>query len=306
MNEDEEDEIRDIINTWLDANMEIFGEILEEWEENEYVQPYSYSKTQFKCNDCAKCCNFNLSNHWVWIYPYDMVKWLQKLDDEEYSPLFLSAIFPVEDLDGISGYGLPSQKEISIRYEEMIRENKKFPIVQKTLQAILRNLKRLNPDFDPTSNYCIYYTPNPKYNSGHCLIYKNRPIQCQAYPFDYPQFTKFVIPGYKEEIQDEELPLCPSSTYIGGDPKDKVKISEDSIENVIIEKANYKTSVVIEDWSKKSEEWKKIKDLDLCDLFLQYFHKDILALERKTKYIKDKNQKSAKYMAGKRPARKKR
>lgn len=305
MDEEIEEEIREEINFWLDANMEVFGEILEEWENNNYVQPYPNAKAHFKCNDCAKCCNFNLSDHWVWVYPYDMVKWMQKLEEEDYIPLFLSALFPVEDLDGISGYGLPSQKEISLRYEELIRENKKFPIIQKTLKAVLQALNQLNPDFDPNSDYCIYYTPNPKENSGHCLIYEHRPIQCRAYPHDYPQFTKFNIPGFNEENQDEELPLCPEATYSGGAAKDGVAVSDDELENVIVEKANYKTSAVIFEWSQKSDDWKKIKDIDLCDLFLQYFHKDILALVRKSKKIEDNKKKSTKYIAGKRPNRKK-
>lgn len=312
MDDSDESEISEMINSWLDANMEVFGEILEEWEENNYVQPFLDSKVNFQCNDCGKCCNFH--DHWVWVYPYDMVRWLQKIDEEEKIPLFLSALFPVEDLDGISGYGLPSQREISERYDEMIRQNKKNPLVQKTLRAILSYLRKINPQFNPKSEFCIYYSPNLSGKSGHCLIYPYRPIQCRSYPYDYPQFTKFVIPGLEEKENTQDSPMCPEETYIGGSSINGVQISEEQLENVIIEKANYKTSAVIYDWSQESEEWNQIKETDLCDLLLQYFHKDILVLSREKRFFQDdsqeKNQKkkdaNKTYIAGKRPIRKKR
>ncbi len=303
MDETFEDELTETFNNWLDANMEIFGAILQEWEDGDYAKAVPGAQAEFRCNDCGKCCDFE--KHAVWVYSYDMVKWLQELPDEPNIPLFFSALFPVEDLDDITGYGLPSQNEISTRYQEMMKKHHKDQTIVKTLRSILTNLKRINPSFDSSSNKCIYYNSSPQGNSGHCTIYAHRPIQCRAYPNDYPQFSRIVIPGESEVENMEELPMCPSETYTGGDPSKGVKITEDQLEDVTIEKANYRTSAVLQDWSKESDDWKEIKDLDLCDLLLQLFHRELIYLDRESRKISYDGKSTKKYVAAKRPPRKK-
>lgn len=302
MDESLEDELTEFFNAWLDSNMEVFGEILQEWEDNEYVKEYPDVDTKFRCNDCGKCCKF--SDHSVWVYPYDMVKWLQKIDELKWVPLFLSALFPVEDLDDITGYGLPSQKEITSNYRIMMKENKKDPTIPRTLNAILQNLKQINPSFDENSDYCIYYNHHPSQNSGHCTIYEDRPIQCRVYPNDFPQFSKIEIPGITAKEDLNELPMCPQETYTG-DPRLGVKITEDELEDIVIEKANYKTTSVIHDWSLEAPDWKEITDADICDILLQLFHNDIIYLSREKREVAGKDDKPKTFVAGKRPQKKK-
>ncbi|MHA1612205.1 MAG: YkgJ family cysteine cluster protein [Promethearchaeota archaeon] len=303
MDETLEEELTEAFNNWLDANMEIFGMILEEWEDGNYVKPVPGAQVEFRCNDCGKCCNFE--DHAIWVYPFDMVKWLQELTEERNIPLFFSALFPVADLDDITGYGLPSQEEISTRYQEMIKKNRKDPMIVKTLTGILKNLKRINPSFDPSSQYCIYYNSHPQGNTGHCLIYNHRPIQCRAYPHDYPQFSQIVIPGITETENPYDLPMCPPETFSGGLPSKGVKINEDQLEDVTIEKANYKTSAVLQDWSEESADWKEIKDMDLSDLLLQLFYREIQYLDRDSRKITSEGKPSKTYVAAKRPTQKK-
>ena len=302
MDENLEEELTESFNDWLDAHMEIFGTILQEWEDNNYVKAVPGAQAEFRCNDCGKCCNFE--NHSVWVYSYDMVKWLQELPEESNIPLFFSALFPVEDLDDITGYGLPSQNEISMRYKEMIQKNRKDPIIVKTLTAIITNLNRINPSFDSSSKNCIYYNSRPQGNTGHCTIYAHRPIQCRAYPHDFPQFSQIVIPGVTEAENMDDLPMCPAETYSGGDPSMGVKISEAQLEDVTLEKANYKTSAVLQDWSNESDDWKEIKEMDICDLLLQLFHREIIYLGRDTRKISSNGNSSKNYVAAKRPSRK--
>ncbi|WP_371805719.1 YkgJ family cysteine cluster protein [Candidatus Lokiarchaeum ossiferum] len=302
MSSSENEEIRDYFNGWLDAMMAVYGEVLEEWEENNYVQPFPDAQVTFKCNDCGKCCNFE--QHDVWVYPSDMVKWLNEYETEKWIPLYLCALLPVQDLDGITGLGLPSQKNLTDQYREIMKKMKDKTIVQ-TLQAILDQLKVLNPSFDEKSDFCVYYNTNPKQGTGHCSIYEHRPIQCRSYPYDFPQFTKFVIPGQTEEIDLEDLPRCPPKTYTHGDPKRGVLTNADQRENVTFEKANYRTSSIIHDWAEESLDWKGLVEEDIGDIILEIFHKGILNLWRKSKVFPKpggSNKGAGKrYVAGKRP-----
>jgi len=52
MDETLEEELTEAFNNWLDANMEIFGMILEEWEDGNYVKPVPGAQVEFRCNDC--------------------------------------------------------------------------------------------------------------------------------------------------------------------------------------------------------------------------------------------------------------
>jgi len=299
--EEWQEDLDDDYNDWLDAMMEVYGEILEEWENHEYVKPHPAAKATFACNNCGKCCDF--TDHWVWVYPSDMVKWLQKIDEERHIPLFLSALFPIQDMDGVSGYGLPSQKDLIEGYQEILRENKQNKDIQATLGAIQRVLKKINPGFSPSSPYCIYYNPDNT-ATGHCMIYSHRPIQCRTYPFDFPQFTKFEIPGLIDEEDLTDVPMCPPETFTNGTPQDFVKATEEELENVTIEKANYRMTALVDAWAKESEDWKAVVETDICDLLLEIFHLDVINLEREGIQVTCKTEQGDKiqhYVAGARP-----
>ena len=48
MRNEVENDLRDFFNGWLDALMTIYGEVLEEWEKNDYVQPFPGAQVTFK------------------------------------------------------------------------------------------------------------------------------------------------------------------------------------------------------------------------------------------------------------------
>ena len=302
MNEMDSEEIREYFNSWLDAMMSVYGEVLEEWESNQYVQPYPDAQVTFKCNDCGKCCKFE--QHDVWVYPSDIVKWLKDYEAKKWIPLILSALLPVQDLDKITGLGLPSQKNLTMQYKEIMKKNKDNTIHQ-TLQAILDQLKVLNPSYDENSEYCIYYNLNPDKGRGHCSIYEHRPIQCRSYPFDYPQFTKFVIPDNPEKINLADLPQCPPETYTHGNPSQGVLTNDEQRENVTFEKANYRTSSIVHQWAKESADWKELVEEEIGDIILEIFHDGVLNLWRKSKVISKPGREATgevkRYVAGKRP-----
>jgi Fe-S-cluster containining protein len=271
MSKEKNIELEDYINTWLDQMMEVYGVILEEWEEYDVVKPVPGAHVEFNCNDCGKCCEFK--NHWVWVYPSDIVKWLQNLNSNKIIPILLGILFPVQDYDDVIGYGLPSQNTIYEKFNQFIKIHKGSK--QFVLRAILKILSQLNPTFNKNSDFCIFY--NSK-SAQHCLIYDFRPIQCQVFPLDYPQFTSIEIPEnlkdkygtYEDDLED--LPMCPIETY-NGDPLKGVMVSEDERDLVAMEKANYLTSYVTKDW----------QDTDISEILIEIFSKEILNLvEKKT------------------------
>lgn len=306
MSKMEIEELRQQVNSWLETMMDIYREILEDWETHEYVKPFPNAKITFQCNDCGKCCNFR--EHDVWVYPSDMVNWLDNLTDEKYVPLFLTAIFPKHDLDDIQGYGLPSQKELQEAFSQILVKEKKNQDIVQTIRAILKIIRGLNPSFDKTSDYCIYYNHHPKTGSGHCSIYSHRPIQCRSFPFDYPNFTQIKMPESEDEDDPKDLPICPEETYKNGNPKDGVITTPEQRDTVTIEKANYRTSSVLSLWAQESEEWRYILDIDIFDLLLEYFHADLVNFHRKSKMVsvqRGNKEHKVKLVAGKRPTRKK-
>ncbi|MHA1719387.1 MAG: YkgJ family cysteine cluster protein, partial [Promethearchaeota archaeon] len=151
MNKEKNIELEDYLNTWLDSMMEVYGSILAEWEEYSVVKSVPGAHVKFACNNCGKCCEFK--NHWVWVYPSDIVKWLQQLDNENIIPLLLGILFPVQDYDDVIGYGLPSQKSLHEKFNEFIKINKKFKQKQDLLRTILKIIKKINPNFDKNSDY---------------------------------------------------------------------------------------------------------------------------------------------------------
>jgi Fe-S-cluster containining protein len=292
-----DDELTEYVNGWLDGMMNVFGDILKEWEENKIVRPRSGSRVSFACNNCGKCCNF--SNHWVWVYPSDMIKWLQDLETENLIPLFLCILFPVQDFDDFYGYGLPSQRIIVEKYQEFSKIRKNSAVIQRTFEAILVHLKKLNPNFDSKSDKCIFYDPK---NENHCLIYNFRPVQCRTYPYDFPHFSEIHIPEdlkekygtYEDDL--DKLPECPEETYSNGNPKDGVMINEEQMELIINEKANYLASALTQDW--QDDDWA------ISDLFLELFHEAVLNLDRKKIIVEKKDGKHS-YVEGKRPSKNK-
>ena len=147
---------------------------------------------------------------------------------------------------------------------------------QLVLRSILKIIAQINPTFDKNSDYCIFYNSNSK---QHCLIYDFRPIQCQVFPLDYPQFTSIEIPEnlkdkygtYEDDLED--LPMCPKVTYTNGDPLKGIMVSEDERDLVAMEKANYLTSYVTKDW----------QDTDISEILIEIFSNEILNLvEKKT------------------------
>jgi Fe-S-cluster containining protein len=285
-----------LLNEWLDAMIEVYEAILEEWIDGKIVQPNAQDDrgVEFGCNNCGKCCQFQ--DHWVWVYPTDIKRWRENLPKNDQIVAFLGLLFPVEDNEGNFGYGLPSQQMLAEKFAEILKSMKPKSEEAVTLQALLSIVKKINPNFDPKSEYCIYYNPN---DPNHCLIYPDRPIQCHTYPYDYPQFTKIVIPpqlGDRYGAIDtnmDDVPECPPDAFTGP-IKQGVKITEDQRVLVTQEKANYLMSCVTQDW----------QETDISDLLLELYHRQIIALDRPTiDRLVTEEKTPQKFVAGARPTK---
>ena len=297
MSEEERIEAEEYLEYWLENMMEVYGDILDEWQSNEIVQERPDASVDFACNNCGKCCEFE--DHYVWIYPSDLTVWLKNIDTIKIVPLLLGILFPVEDNDGFTGYAIPSQAEIKVRFQEAIQATKE-KTVKKTLNAILTHIKKINPGFKWDSNYCIFY--NKDKTDGHCTIWENRPLQCRVYPYDFVQFSKIEIPeAFSEKYGTLEedinnLPLCPSETY-SGDPKKGIKFKAEDAGKILLditmEKANYLTSEVTQSWEVQ----------DISELLIELFHSQIINLAN-SYIIKNKHDKNKRYVAGARPQKK--
>lgn len=255
-------------NDWIDAMMKRYNGILEEWKYYKVIQAIPNPQAHFTCNDCGKCCLFE--QQWCWIYPADLVGWLQELDKKDYVSLLLGVIFPAEDIKGIRGYAFPSQKAVTEEFTELIQKKSTPRAIQRTLEMILIQLKKLNWGFSEESEYCAFYNPN---SEKHCSIYFHRPIQCRAYPFDSSQFIRFVIPPalrkkYQiQEINQKNFPFCPSTVFTG-DPEKGVFLSEEDHDWVVIEKVNYVTSIISQD----------VQRSDISEMLLDLYHEKILKI----------------------------
>ena len=134
-------------------------------------------------------------------------------------------------------------------------------------------IAQINPTFNKNSDYCIFYNSN---SDQHCLIYDFRPIQCQVFPLDYPQFTSIEIPEnlkdkygtYEDDLED--LPMCPKETYTNGDPLKGVMVSEDERDLVAMEKSNYLTSYITTD----------LQDTDISEILIEIFSQEILNMSQ--------------------------
>jgi len=296
--ETSDDALDEYIQEWLDINEETYAEIIKDWQEHNMIQPIENAKVEFKCNNCGKCCNFK--DYWVWVYPPDLAKWIEKVNTDKIVPLLLGILFPVEDMDGATGYGLPSQKMIVEKFDEIIKVENPSNIIKRTLKAIIYQLHQLNPSFKDDSDYCIFYNSE---SSNHCSIYNYRPVQCKCYPLDFPQFSKIVIPP---QLQDrygayddnmDELPECTASAYKGGDPKQGVKISDEDRKIVMIEKSNYLTSMITQE----------LNEEDISEILIERYHKQILNMDRDSIVVENQPKKhttettQARFIAGKRP-----
>lgn len=295
----EPEDLEEILRGWIDAMMEVYEDIYHEWKENKIIQPKTKSPdaTKFKCSNCGNCCRFD--DHWVWVYPSDIKSWIESIRKEKIIPLLLGILFPVQDNEEINGYGLPSQQIIYEKFNEIIKQEKPDNPVRQTMQMILKILQKINPSFDKTSEYCIFY--NTQKTDGHCLVHQFRPIQCRVYPYDYPQFTKMVIPeqlskkygAFEDDMND--LPECTKDAF-SGDPKKGVRINEEELEWVLKEKANYLMSEVTQEMQDP--------ELDISDLLMEIYHPLILTIEREQiQRQESKSEKPTQYIAGKRPSR---
>lgn len=292
------EELLEILEVWLESMTEVYNNILRDWQDNQVIHPFPNAQSHFSCNNCGKCCKFD--DYWVWVYPTDLQIWLNALKKEKYIPILLGILFPTEDLDGIFGYALPSQQLISEKFNELLKMKETSKVIKRTLTTILNYLKKMNPSFNPKSEYCIFYNSN---SEQHCLIYPYRPIQCNCYPYDYPQFTKVIIPKNLEDkyqkFDDDinDLPECTPSAF-QGDPKLGIVTTEHERVIVSQEKANYLTTQITPD----------LQDEDISDLLLELYHEDILQVDRSVVYIEKKTQQgqkteNVKFIAGKRPQR---
>jgi Fe-S-cluster containining protein len=296
ISESSNEALDEYVQEWLDTMLETYGEIFQDWNENNIVQPYPDAQTHFECNQCGKCCEF--TDYWVWVYPSDILMWMKDLDNDKIVPLLLSILFPVEDLDGIQGFGLPSQKMIVEKFNEIVEKDPPSGVIRKTFKAIIDQLHIINPSFDNRSEFCIFYNSR---SPDHCSIYNHRPVQCKCYPFDYPNFTKIDIPeqlcdkyGCNDD-DEEDLPLCPEDSF-DGDLHNGVETTEEQRKIVTMEKANFLCSTVMQDMMEE----------DISDALLERYHEDVLNLERETLFVKKEHtnpevQKKSKFIEGKRP-----
>jgi len=296
--ETSDEALDEYIQEWLDVMEDTYADIIKDWQEYNMIQPIENAKVEYACNNCGKCCNFK--DYWVWVYPPDLAKWIEKVDTDKIVPLLLGILFPVEDMDGSVGYGLPSQKMIVEKFDEIIKQGNPSNIIKKTLKSIIYQLHKVNPSFKDDSECCIFYNSD---SPNHCTIYDYRPIQCRCYPLDFPQFTKIVIPPKLQErygAYDDnmnELPECTSSAYKGGDPKQGVKTTEEDRKIVTIEKCNYLTSMVTQE----------LNEEDISEMLIERYHKAILDMDRESMLVenpmKKRNQENVavKFVAGKKP-----
>jgi Fe-S-cluster containining protein len=199
------------------------------------VQAVDNPVQDFNCNHCGKCCCFSAE-----IFPSDITCWM----DENRLDI-LCALFPYNGENEEILYGIPVQNDFHERINEILEDKSIQEVEKKAFSKIREVVKLINPGYDSSSNYCIFY--NPKVEK-HCMIYETRPFSCQVYPYELSMFTKTVIPkelsemyGYTEDFDQltSELPMCSNDCFSKNDPKLPTKCSEDDLYAVLLDKVNF-------------------------------------------------------------------
>jgi Fe-S-cluster containining protein len=229
------EELMDEIDNWLDAHSEVFNEIKKDWEEYKMVQAVDSPVQEFTCNDCGKCCCFSAE-----VFPADITCWFDEMRFD-----ILCALFPYNDENEEIIYGIPTQNDFHERINEILEDKSIQEVEKKAFTKIRDVVKAINPGYDSSSQYCIFYNPKEK---KHCMIYDTRPFSCQVYPYELSMFTRTVIPqelsetyGYTEDFKElsTELPMCSNDCFSKKDPKLPTRCTEDDLYAVLLDKINF-------------------------------------------------------------------
>ncbi|MHA1339024.1 MAG: YkgJ family cysteine cluster protein [Promethearchaeota archaeon] len=252
-----EDELIEKIEEWLEMHSEVFNEIKEDWLQNSVVKPVENPQQKFKCNHCGNCCKFSPE-----IFPQDIICWLE---EKRYE--IICSIFPFYDENENITMGFPTQDDFSMRMEEIFKDPNISNEEKNAFKRISDAIRNLNPGFSQSSEYCIFYNPDQE---KHCLIYETRPYSCQVYPYELPNFVKIEIPeslsnkyakteinlldskiGSGKENKQPQSPdisnstpsnfeiLCSADCFSKKNPFLPTECSDDDILAVVIDRANY-------------------------------------------------------------------
>jgi len=242
--------MKDNLEQVLKKLVKVSISIRNEWTNREIIKPLENPEAQFKCTDCGNCCSFE--DQFCWVYPSDLREWEKQVTQDEFVHLLFGTIFELLDNQGMKGLGLPSQRAIGDIFSSFFED----PLVQEDYKQVCRSilaiLKKINTNFNESSNYCIFYDPKA---SKHCLIYPYRPLQCRTYPFDASWFVRIQIPQDLEKkyplIEDvDAVPFCPPNAYVN-DPRKGVIITEKERDLVLQEKVDHFTSIQTQDEMQK-------------------------------------------------------
>jgi Fe-S-cluster containining protein len=264
---------------WLADMLTHFNRIKDLFKKTPPLIAHQNATIEYHCVNCGKCCHFD--EHNVWVSPEDIVEWLKRYNHDRRIGLLLFSLAQVEDTEGYLGLAMLSKQSLS----EFIAEAKKekgFPketikIYEQFQNQLEKRLKRYNKE----ENSCIFYDPDSEY---HCSIYDIRPNQCKTYPYDYPRFSR-INPGLSKlktygidaiVVKEEaETPYCPEHAYTPQGQQGYIKITNENLEHVNLDKVAYVTS----------EETEDLMTEDLVELIAELFYQDILNPSKPNKAI---------------------
>ncbi|MBD3350376.1 MAG: hypothetical protein GF364_02715 [Candidatus Lokiarchaeota archaeon] len=233
------EELLDKIEAWVDSHSEVFNNIREDWEEYNIIKPVTDARQSFKCNHCGECCSYSVE-----VFPLDIIQWL---DEHRYD--IVCSIFPFVDESEDFYYGFPLQEDFFNKINEILNSSASKK-EKNAYRKIKSSILTLNPGFDKTSNYCIFYNPKQKH---HCVIHELRPYSCRAYPFELKNFTHVEIPddindkyGETEDKNEDEEPMCPNECFSDNNAKLPTECSDEDIFSVLMDKLNYLSFNVVE------------------------------------------------------------
>ena len=163
-----------------------------------------------------------------------------------------------------------------------IKKDKSFPketreIYEKSQEILQSKIKNYNKE----ENSCVFYDPDSEH---HCTIYDIRPNQCKTYPYDYPRFSKInpeLVKLKKYGIaatdleNDQDEPYCPKNAYNPTDKKGFIKLTEENLKTINLDKIAFITTQETED----------LMADDLVEIIAELFYKDILTPDKPNKQL---------------------
>ncbi len=279
---DERDYFESLISdflSWLADMLTHYNRIKDLFTKIPPLIAHQNPSVEYHCVNCGKCCHFD--EHYVWVSPDDILQWIKRYSQDRRISLLLFSLAQVEDNEGYLGLAMLSKQSLS-QFIADAKKEKGFPKdTIKIYEQFQTQLEKRLKKYIKEDNSCIFYDPDSEY---HCTIYDIRPNQCKTYPYDYPRFSR-INPGISklktygidaiDSKEESESPYCPENAYNPQSKEGYIKITNENLEHVNLDKVAYVTS----------EETEDLMAEDLVELIAELFHKDILNPNRPNKEI---------------------